>query len=378
MVYLDSAATTYQKPPEVIQAVLDAMQCAASPGRGSYPGAENAGEIVFSARKAAKKLFDLSDERHVIFTKNATEALNIAIQGYSNPGDEVIVSCLEHNAVIRPLETGRRKWRIAYFPAEYPEFAVAAFKQLITRRTRLVVCTLVSNVFGCVLPCAEIGGICRLYNIPFVVDASQGAGCIGFSPERLYADAVCMPGHKGLYGPQGTGMLLLSGRTIPRSLIQGGTGTVSAEYRQPVDLPEYFESGTPNVPGINGLTEGMRFVLKHTPDAILKHERKLINRLIEEVRDAFFMPGLADGSVRAGVLALVPKRGSVEEIEMRLIRAGICTRSGLQCAPLAHRSQGTFGTGVIRISTSLFNTEEEIDFVAGILTEQYLGKEKSL
>lgn len=367
MIYLDSGATTFQKPPEVMRAVYDTMYTAASPDRGGYPEAQKAAEILFAARREAKQLFGLTDERHVIFTKNATEALNIAIQGYTQPGDEVVVSCLEHNAVIRPLETGRRLWKYAHFPANHPEDATSAFLGKITRRTKLVVCTLASNVFGCILPCAEIGQICRGRGIPFVVDASQGAGCLDISPESLNADAVCLPGHKGLFGPQGTGLLLLSGRHLPRCLMQGGTGTVSAELQQPHDLPEYFESGTANTPGIAGLMEGIRFVRRYTPSEILRHERMLIKRLIPQIVDAYDFPGLAEESSRTGVLAIIPKNNTIDRVEEMLIRAQICVRTGLQCAPLAHKTQGTFGTGVIRISTSVFNTEEEIDETARVL-----------
>lgn len=367
MIYLDAGATTLQKPPEVIRAVYDAMLTAASPGRGGYPEAEKAQELLFSARREAKTLFGLADERHVIFTKNATEALNIAIWGYTRPGDEVVVSCLEHNAVIRPLETGRRAWKYAQFPANRPDAAADAFDRMIGRRTKLVVCTLVSNVFGCILPCPEIGRICRNRGIPFVVDASQAAGCLDLSPESLYADAVCMPGHKGLYGPPGTGLMLLYGEKLPRCLIQGGTGTASAEPRQPRDLPEYFESGTSNTPGIAGLSEGIRFVRRQTPREILRHERMLIGRLIPQISDAYVLPGLADDYRRTGVLAVIPKYNSIDRAEEILTEEGICVRTGLQCAPLAHRSQGTFGTGVIRISTSVFNTEDEIDETAHVL-----------
>lgn len=367
MIYLDSAATTYQKPPEVMRAVYDTMLTAASPGRGGYPQAEKAGDILFAARREAKELFGLMDERYVVFTKNATEALNIAIQGLSRPGDEVVVSCLEHNAVIRPLETGRRIWKCARFPANRPGDATAAFNRTIGRRTKLVVCTLVSNVFGCILPCSMIGRTCRERKIPFVVDASQAAGCLDISPEALNADVVCLPGHKGLFGPPGTGLMLLSGRYLPCSLMQGGTGTVSAELRQPHDLPEFFESGTPNTPGIAGLLEGIRFVRRQSPRAILRHERMLINRLIPQITDAYDLPGLAEEYSRTGVLAVIPKNERIDRVEEMLSDAGICVRTGLQCAPLSHRSQGTFATGVIRISTSVFNTEDEIDETARVL-----------
>lgn len=367
MIYLDSAATTFQKPASVLRSVYNAMLETASPARGGYPQSEKAGEIIFEARREIKELFGLSDERHVIFTKNATEALNIAIQGFTRPGDEVVISCLEHNAVVRPLQTGRRNWKIAHFRADRPETAVESFDRLLNRRTKLAVCTLVSNVFGSILPCGEIGLICRKRGIPFVVDASQAAGCLCFNPESLCADAVCMPGHKSLYGPPGTGLMLVSGHNLPRSLIQGGTGTVSAELRQPGDLPELYESGTPNTPGIAGLLEGIRFVKRETPRKILRHERMLINRLIPQISDAYNMPALATEENRAGVLALIPKYNSIAGVEETLIREGICVRTGLQCAPLAHRSQNTFKTGVIRISTSFFNTEDEIDRAAKVL-----------
>ena len=369
MIYLDSAATTLQKPPEVERAVVNAIRSFSSPGRGDHAAALAAAEAVFEVRKVAAAYFSMKETSRVIFTSNATHALNIAIKGFTYPGDEVVVSCLEHNAVMRPLFSGGRRIRIAEFASEEPAHAAEAFERAITRRTKCVICTLVSNVFGCILPCAKIGRICKAKGIIFIVDASQAAGCLPICPEELHADAICMPGHKGLYGPQGTGLLLLPGDRFPRTLMEGGTGSSSSDYRQPDLLPDRYESGTHNVPGIVGLGEGIRYVQRRGETRILYEERLLIEQLIRSVRKRFYMPGRGDPLSHIGLLALQPHNCSCEDAAAFLARKGIAVRSGFCCAPLAHRSQRIFEKGILRISVSDFNTAEEIEAAAAALNE---------
>ena len=222
-------------------------------------------------------------EKYCIFTKSATEALNIAIKGFTQPGDEVVISCLEHNAVVRPLASGGRRMRIAKFSPVSPEDAVIAFARSITRRTKLCVCTAVSNVFGTILPIREIGEICRRRGIPFVVDAAQAAGILELSAEHIGADALCIPGHKGLFGPAGTGLLLLSGERIPRTLIEGGTGSHSASEHQPQLLPDAFEAGTQNIAGVIGMGAAIDYINNIGINKILTYEHKLKEYLVKEM-----------------------------------------------------------------------------------------------
>ncbi|MBR3692281.1 MAG: aminotransferase class V-fold PLP-dependent enzyme [Clostridia bacterium] len=361
MIYLDCAATTFQKPPAVMEAIRRASEMCASPGRGGYGLSLAADELLFKTRGLAKEMFSLSDEKYCIFTKSATEALNIAIKGFTQPEDEVVISCLEHNAVVRPLASGGRRIKIANFPPECPEDAVIALERSITRRTRLCVCTAVSNVFGTMLPIREIGEICRRRGIPFVVDAAQAAGILELSVERIGADALCIPGHKGLYGPAGTGLLLLSGERIPRTLIEGGTGSHSASERQPQHLPDAFEAGTQNIWGIAGLCAGIEFVKSHPKGEILSAEQALCRRILDNLPAGYTAPGRGRDENQTGVLALLPVFAGCEEVAEFLSDAGICVRAGLCCAPLAHRAAHTFETGVLRISPGIFNTAADAD-----------------
>ena len=359
MIYLDAAATTLQKPPEVADAVGKAISTMSTPGRGGYAEAMIASRAVYQTRELIAKLFHLRDPSRVLFTKNATESLNIAIKGLTLPGDEVVISCLEHNAVMRPLWCGGRRIRVAGFPASHPEAATAAFAKTITGRTKCVVCTCASNVFGSILPIDSIDGLCYSRGIPLVLDASQSAGTVPMDVSRLHAEAVCMPGHKGLYGPQGTGVLLLLGDRKLRVLLEGGTGSRSASYDMPEDTPDRFEAGTVNVPGICGLYEGVRFVMRMGENTVLRHERDIAELVREELRSVAEFPGRGDPAGHTGVIAFRVPGMDCELLAERLGEEGISVRAGLCCAPLAHRSQGTFKTGLVRVSPSAFSTFED-------------------
>lgn len=367
MVYLDSAATTVQKPYRVAQAAARAMQTMASPGRGSHRPADLAAAVVFACREEAAQMFGLNDPEQVVFTCNATHALNIAIKSLVAPGDAVVISGYEHNAVTRPLHAiGQVDIRVAEGPLFCPQAILNRFEQLVTSDVACVICTHMSNVFGYILPMKEIAQLCARRGVPLIVDASQSAGCVPVDVGAWRAAFVAMPGHKGLYGPQGTGLLLCNAPTKP--LMEGGTGSASAVQRMPEYLPDRLEAGTHNIPGIAGLLEGIRFVRRRGVENIGDHESKLSRTLAKRLAR---LPGVcvfeqdSDEPCRGGVLSFFVEGTDCEEFGQRLGKMGFAVRSGLHCAPLAHRTAGTLETGTVRASVSAFNTPEDVERFAG-------------
>ena len=358
MIYLDNAATTLIKPLTVSGAMLHALQSCASPGRGAHRAAMLAAETVFRCRESAAALFHVSEPERVVFTMNATHALNIAICSLAHPGSKVLISGYEHNAVTRPLKKLGAELLVAESPLFDREACLRAFEQKITE-AELVVCTMVSNVFGFILPIGQIARLCRQKRVPLIVDASQAAGVLDIDFEGLGASFICMPGHKGLFGPQGTGILLCGERGEP--LLAGGSGSDSLLQEMPDYLPDRLEAGTHNVPGIAGLAAGIDYVRTRSPAKILEKEQALLSDLIARLRDddRFELFVGAEGS-QSGVLSLRMQGLDCEEAAARLSERGICVRSGLHCAPLAHRSAGTLETGTVRLSLSPFVQPEEI------------------
>lgn len=362
MIYLDSAATSLQKPPEVARAVGRAVNQLASPGRGGHPPASQAGEVAFRCREAAAELFHLENPEDVVFTMNATHGLNIAIRSLVGEGDKVVISPWEHNAVTRTLHAIPG---VEVVVAEAPLFdrlgTISAFSSAMTADVKAVIFTSMSNVFGFVLPVQEIGALCRQRRIPFILDASQSAGNQPLDAAALGAAHIAMPGHKGLFGPQGTGLLLCG--QYPAPLMMGGTGSDSLRQSMPDYLPDRLEAGTHNMAGVAGLLEGIRYVNRTTPKKINSHECALLRRLsrglsqMEGVTQFVSPEGLHQG----GVLSLVVEGRDCEGLGEALGERGICVRAGLHCAPLAHRYGGTLETGTLRISLSPFNTAHEID-----------------
>lgn len=361
MIYLDSAATTLQKPLQVARAAARAIRTLSSPGRGGYSSAMDAAELSFSCREEAASLFHVSDPEQVVFTFNATHGLNIAIKTLVKPGSRVVISGYEHNAVTRPLEAiPSVSLRIAHSHLFDQKGTVESFQREIERGVDVVICTHVSNVFGFILPIEEIAALCREQHVPLVVDASQSAGCIPIDAQALGASFVAMPGHKGLYGPQGTGLLLCGQQ--PEPLLHGGTGSESALQTMPAFLPDRLEAGTHNIPGIAGLLEGLRYLKRRGVEAIGRHERALIQRAGKGLSalngmQVFFCE---EHGVQSGVLSFRTDRFDCEEFGQWLNEQGFALRAGLHCAPAAHRSAGTFETGTVRLSVSDFNTEHEI------------------
>ncbi len=358
MIYFDSAATTLLKPPQVYAAADYAMKHFSSPGRGGHEPAVFAAESVFACRTLAGKLFD-ADLNQVVFTMNATHALNIAIASVAGKGDEVVISGFEHNAVRRPLHLIGAKTVVAGRHLFDPEDTLRSFEKQISPRTKAVICTHVSNVFGYILPIEEIADLCRRKHVPLVIDASQSAGILPVSLKKTGAAFIAMPGHKSLYGPQGTGILLCSG--VPKPLIAGGTGSLSKDIDMPDFLPDAAEAGTHNVTGIHGLSEGLRFVLSHGVHTIRAKEDLLKRYLACEIAK---LPGFRvyeNDKHQTGVLSFWSENADCETLAQRLSEQGICVRAGLHCAPIAHESAGTIDTGTVRVSFCWYNTLREAE-----------------
>ena len=362
MIYLDSAATTFQKPPAVAAAMKRALDTMSSPGRGGYPAAMAAADAAFDCRSALAELYHAGSPERVVFTSNATHALNIAIKSLVKPGGRTVISGYEHNAVTRPLRAIGARTAVASAPLFHPEQVTAAFDRLVRPGTSAVICNHVSNVFGFVQPVEEIAAICRARGVPFIIDASQSAGMLPLDMAALGMAFIAMPGHKGLYGPQGTGVLLCGENVPVRTLLEGGTGSLSMQQEMPDFLPDRLEAGTHNMPGIAGLLEGVRYVKQRGMDAICLRERQLTLLLAEGLRTipnlrVYAMPGLHQ---QAGVLSVVPEEKDVEVLGEELAERGIAVRAGIHCAPFAHRTAGTLETGTVRLSVSDFNTPAEV------------------
>ena len=363
MIYFDSAATTFQKPRAVADAMLAALATMSSPGRGGYPAAMAAADAAFDCRTELAELYHAESPEQVVFTMNATHGLNIAIKSLVPPGGRAVISGYEHNAVTRPLAALGAQVSVAAAPLFRPEAVTAAFDRLIVPGTDAVICSHVSNVFGFVQPVEAVAAICRQRGVPFIIDASQSAGMLTLDMAALGAAFIARPGHKGLYGPQGTGVLLC-GKDVPvRTLLEGGTGSLSMQQEMPDFLPDRLEAGTHNMPGIAGLLAGVRFVRQLGPENICREERLLAHQAAEGLRRVprLTVHALPDLAAQAGVLSIIPEQMDAEALGAALAERGIAVRAGLHCAPLAHRTAGTLNTGTVRLSFSHWNTREEVD-----------------
>lgn len=374
MIYLDHAATSYPKIPSVQRATVRALSCyAANPGRGGYAMALAAAEQLYACRESAAVLFGVSDARRVVFTLNCTQALNTVIKSVLDGGGRVIVSELEHNAVMRPLHALSPRHPLYDTARVTPmdeDATVEAFRKAIGPQTRAIVCTHVSNVTGCVLPVARLAMLAHENGIPLIVDAAQSAGHLPIDMERDGIDYVCAAGHKGLGGPMGTGLLLCREESLLRPLIEGGTGSNSLSLEQPAELPERLESGTPNVAGICGLHAGIERVRTMGVERIETYERALGTRLYDGMceipRIVLFSPRPCAGYC-APVISARMEGMSVEMFASVLAEHGVAVRGGLHCAPAAHRSLGTLPEGTVRFSIGAANTMQEIENVLQIL-----------
>ena len=344
MIYLDHGATSFPKPASVGRAMMDAVMRCGNPGRGGYPAAMKGAEVVYECRKDASGLFECDPEQ-VVFTSGCTHGLNMAIRTLFQAGDRVLISGFEHNAVTRALHGLGCKIIVAGRRLFDWENTLEEFEKALNSGADGAVFTQVSNVFGYILPVAELAWMCREKGIPFILDAAQSAGTMKVSLKELGADFIAMPGHKGLLGPMGTG-LLLCGR-LPEPLLMGGTGSESKNQAMPDFLPDRGEAGTLNVPGIAGLGAAIRYLQRVGIDKIGMREKKLALQCAAGLRELGFQ--VFFGEHQAGTVSFVPWM-DCEEGAAILAREGIAVRAGLHCAPLAHESAGTLETGTIRIS----------------------------
>lgn len=344
MIYLDHGATSFHKPESVYRAVTQAMRTCANPGRGGYEAARRAADVVYNCRETAGELFGCRPEQ-VVLTANCTHGLNIAIRSLVKPGARVVVSGFEHNAVMRPLYALGADITVAGRRLFDWDDTLEAFRHALQAGQDAAVFTHVSNVFGYVLPVGEMAALCREYGVPFILDAAQSAGTLPVNLKELGAEYIAVPGHKGLLGPQGTGLLLCAGNAAP--LLYGGTGSESMRHDMPDLPPERLEAGTQNVPGAAGLAAGMQHVMHYGLERTFAAEHRQVLRCISGLRELGFR--VFSGEHQAGTVSFLPS-ADCEEAAQQLARRGIAVRAGLHCAPLAHESAGTLDTGTVRVS----------------------------
>ncbi|MFZ5651557.1 MAG: aminotransferase class V-fold PLP-dependent enzyme [Bacillota bacterium] len=377
MIYFDNAATAWPKPPGVVEAISRCINdMGANPGRAGHKMSVMAGEMVDGVRKKLAGLFNIDQGQYerIVFTINATGALNLAIKGFLKNGDHVITSSMEHNSVARPINTleknGVRVTRVQCGPDG--SLGPDDVRRAIRPDTKLIAVTHASNVTGTVMPVEEIGRLAKESGAAFLVDAAQSAGLIDIDVKKMNIDLLAFPGHKSLLGPTGTGGLYIGEGVVLETLLEGGTGSQSELPEMPETLPERYEAGTLNAAGIAGLGAGIDFIVSTGMETIRKHELGLTQRFIE---GALKIPGLKiygplDTENRAPVVSfLVEGRKSAEIGGVLDKNYDVACRAGLHCAPDAHRTLGTFEQKLVRLSFSFFNTEKEIDSVLGFLDE---------
>ncbi len=370
MIYLDNAATSFPKAPGVGKAMAEAINTfGGNPGRGGHKITLQAGRTVEKCREMAAGFFGAQPER-TIFTRSCTEGLNIAVFGTLHKGDEVICGYGEHNAVMRPLERCVQRDGVTVKllkPDGRGLLSPDALRKAITSRTALVVIGHASNVTGVIQPVRELGAVCQERGVPLLVDAAQTAGVLDVSLSSLNADMIALPGHKGLMGPHGTGLLILKETITPEPLILGGTGSMSESVRQPDILPDRYESGTVNLPGIAGLMAGLAFVTRQREE-IHQYESELNERLRARLMELPRVRVLAsEDAPRVGITSIVPEDGDSSALGDALDADGIAVRAGLHCAPAMHSYLGTLRSGAVRFSPGAFNTEKEIDDASAIV-----------
>ena len=345
MIYLDNGATSFHKPPTVARAMAEAVARYANPGRGGYSAAMDGARAVYRCRRKAASFFGCEPEQ-VVFTSNCTHGLNIAIRTLVKAGSRVVISGFEHNAVTRPLHLLGAKTTVAGRKLFDQADTLQEFEDALKQGQDAAIFTHVSNAFGYILPVQQMAALCRQYQVPFVVDAAQSAGCLNVNLRSWGADFIAMPGHKGLLGPQGTG-ILLCGRK-PEPLLAGGTGSESASQEMPDFLPDRLEAGTLNVPGIVGLEAGLGYLSQRGISNIFRQEQEAAADCIWELRQMGCQ--VFDGPDQGGTVSFILPGRDCEEVADFLGKKGIAVRAGLHCAPLAHESAGTLETGTIRVS----------------------------
>jgi len=360
-VYFDNAATSYPKPAAVVRAVTEALRTAGNPGRGSHRLAETAAELVYDCRAVAAEMFGAEPER-VVFTAGATHALNAAVKGLAEPGCHILIDNYAHNAALRPVAALASAGLAEYdvYDADGDEERVLAnIVQKLRPTTRLLIATHQSNICSHILPIGSIGRLCREYGIHLIVDAAQSAGHLTVDLRTMNITALCVPGHKGLFGPMGVGMLISAPNVTYKTIFEGGAGIHSLDAAMPEELPERLEAGTLPLPAIAGLLAGIRYVRQTGLQEICLHECTLTSVLTGRLREisGVTLYGESVGSVVGFNVAGY----SPAEVGAHLASRGICVRTGYHCAPLAHRTVGSFENGSVRVSVSHLNRMTEID-----------------
>ncbi len=375
MIYLDNSATSFPKPMSVNNAVAQAMKIyGANPGRSGHTMSKKSGLEIERARKTVANFFGAHDIKDVAFTLNCTQAINMVIKGILKSGDHVIVSNLEHNAVMRPIRKLQKINYIDYTVAEvYPgdfDKTVDSFRNSINSKTSLIICTHASNVLGIRLPIERIAAMAKIYEIPILVDAAQSSGLLPINIKNTGIDYLCVAGHKALYGPMGTGILITHSADKLDTIIEGGTGTNSLTFCHPKEMPQKFESGTPNMSGISGLRAGIEFVNKIKIQNIFNHEINLMSYLydnLKQIKNIELYTDRPNYDFFVPVLSFNIKNYSSDEIGKILNNNNIEVRTGLHCAPTAHKYINTLERGTIRVSPSVFNNKQEINKLINII-----------
>lgn len=367
MIYFDNAATTFPKPEVVYDAIMTAMRgYGANPGRSGHKLALKSSRGIYETRELIGRLFNIKDPMNIILTFNATESLNIGIKGILKPGDHVITTSMEHNSVLRPIKY-MEKYGIESTIVQGDEMGrikVSDIEKSIKPNTKFIVTTHVSNLTGTIMPVEKIGFMAKEKGIIYMVDAAQSAGVYDIDVEKMNIDLLAFPGHKGLFGPQGTGGLFIREGVVLESFFQGGTGSASHSLEQPEISPDKFESGTSNAPGIIGLGTGIKYILQRGITSIREYEEGLTKHFIEEASkiEGIRLYGPLNANEQGAVVALNIKDADSSEVSYILDQEyDIAVRPGLHCAPLAHKTIGTLEQGVVRFSFGIFNTHEEID-----------------
>lgn len=366
MIYFDNAATTFHKPQEVIDAITKALTTMGNAGRGGNLVSIDSNRAIFNARENVAKFFNIANSSRVAFTSNSTEALNIAIKGLITPSDHIITTVLEHNSVLRPLyEMEKLGTKLTFIEADkMGNVKYEDIEKNILPNTKAIVCTHNSNLTGNSIDINKISDICKKHNLVFILDASQSAGIFPIDVTSPNIDILCFTGHKSLYGPQGTGGIYVKEGINLKPLKSGGTGIMTFEKEQPLEMPTHLEAGTLNGHGIVGLSAGIDFINKIGIANIRAHEHKLMQHFYEGVKDIEGVTIYGDFSNpnRSPIVTLNIKDYSSGDVEQELLETyGICTRAGGHCAPLMHKALHTEIQGAVRFSFSYFNTIEEIE-----------------
>lgn len=381
LIYLDHAATSYPKPQSVSRAMEDALRTkGGNPGRSGHTLSLRAARAVYECREKVCSLFHFDKPENVIFTQNTTYALNMAIKGVVRSGDHVVTSNLEHNSVLRPLYTLSRTRGVTYslFDAtdDDDEQTVYCFKRALRDNTRVAVVTAASNVCGKLLPIRAIGAVCRAKGITLIVDCAQAGGIVPLDASVLNADFLCFAGHKGLYGPQGTGILLCCGNRVPEPLAEGGNGVQSESREMGEALPERLEAGTVNTPGICGLSAGIDFVKSVGTEEIFGRSLHMTRYLTDRLFEIDGVTVYGDYGVKAPVVLINKEGFSPNRLSSLLSDHGICTRGGLHCAPTAHEVLGSGKEGGLRVSLGHGNTKGELDRFLSVLSKIHDEKDE--